>query len=340
MTNLIELDSLEILVIIDNELDPISASPNPSIEQTGGFGEIAQRAPLPPGDRAIAELRMDNICCSAHGLSVMITGIRGSERHTLLFDTGPEESAFERNARRLRAELAQVEVVHLSHWHRDHSGGMIQALRMIHAAKVAAGRERDRVVVDLHPARPDFRGMTTSLGPVSLEADPSFDEIEATGAKVVKCDEVHTVLEDMFLVSGEIPRLTDYEQGVKRGLRYDTKTGQWSEDMRIADERFVMCKLKDKGLVMFTGCSHAGVVNASREAVRLGDNSPLYAVFGGYHLADADADLIANTVSDLQKLKPSSLIAGHCTGWRAKFEIEKTMPGKLVPSFVGSKFVL
>lgn len=93
---------------------------------------------------------------------------------------------------------------------------------------------------------------------------------------------------------------------------------------------------------MFTGCSHAGVVNASRHAVSLaGDTAPLYAVMGGFHLADADPETISRSVADLKALDPAMLLAGHCTGWRAKFEVEKQIPGgKLVPSFVGSRFVL
>ena len=95
-----------------------------------------------------------------------------------------------------------------------------------------------------------------------------------------------------------------------------------------------------KGIVMFTGCSHAGVVNASKHAVELGQGTPLYAVMGGYHLADGEPELVQKTVSDLKALDVQVMLAGHCTGWRAKFEIQNQMPGRLVPSFVGSKFVL
>lgn len=97
-----------------------------------------------------------------------------------------------------------------------------------------------------------------------------------------------------------------------------------------------------KGTVVFTGCSHAGVVNASRHAVELSkDDTPLYAVMGGFHLADAEPEKVSDTVADLKALDAKLLLAGHCTGWRAKFEIERQMPGgKLVPSFVGSRFKL
>ena len=98
---------------------------------------------------------------------------------------------------------------------------------------------------------------------------------------------------------------------------------------------------------MFTGCSHAGVVNASRHAVDLGTSdtsntsTPLYAVMGGFHLADAEPETVSKSVTDLRALSPKMLLAGHCTGWRAKFEIEKQIGGNvLVPSFVGSRFVL
>jgi len=97
----------------------------------------------------------------------------------------------------------------------------------------------------------------------------------------------------------------------------------------------------DKGLVMFTGCSHAGVVNAARHTLDLHPDTPLYAVMGGFHLADAEAAQIASTAQDLKGLGVKVLLAGHCTGWRAKFEIQRVMEeGSLVPSFVGSKFVL
>lgn len=93
---------------------------------------------------------------------------------------------------------------------------------------------------------------------------------------------------------------------------------------------------------MFTGCSHAGVINASKYASFLGggDNTPLYAVMGGYHLADAESDHIQATAEAFKELGTQVLLAGHCTGWRAKFQIEKEMPGSLVPSFVGSRFMI
>lgn len=257
---LLELDSLEILVIIDNELDPISPCPSSEIQQTGGLKDISALGPLPPNDRGPGpcnELRMSNICCSAHGLSLLITGISGSTRHSLLFDTGPEESAFERNATRLRADLGAVEHIHLSHWHRDHSGGMLRAIAMILAAKThSEQRNEGPLVVDLHPDRPTFRGSMFDTTPVSMEADPTFAAIADAGAQVRRESGAHTVLDDMFLISGEIPRVTAYEKGLKRGIRFLPETQEWVDDTLIRDERFVMCNVKGeyRSLFFFPSC--------------------------------------------------------------------------------------
>lgn len=340
----LELDALTIQVIVDNELDPISPSPNPAIAQSGGMQTIALSGPTPPNRAgAVKELRMDHICCSAHGLSLLITGTKDGVSHSVLFDTGPEAHAWARNARRLGVageKIAGVEAVVLSHWHRDHSGGMEKALEMIGEARKAVGSELPPVQVDLHPARPMFRGMQPPNFPVvSLEPDPTFEEISAAGGEVHKSDETHTVAGDYFLVSGEIPRVTPYEMGLRFGKRVDDLSEGWKTDEQMADERFLMCNVKGKGLVLFTGCSHAGVVNAARHGVELASGTPLYAVMGGFHLADAGPEMISSTVADLQVLEPKALLAGHCTGWRAKFEIERAMGrGVSVPSFVGSKF--
>ena len=91
---------------------------------------------------------------------------------------------------------------------------------------------------------------------------------------------------------------------------------------------------------MFTGCGHAGVVNSSKLTLDLGMGLPLYAVVGGFHLADAKPDTIEQTVNDLKKSNIKVVLAGHCTGWKAKHEFHKQMPGSFVPCFVGSRFEL
>ena len=136
--------------------------------------------------------------------------------------------------------MASVEYIQLSHWHRDHTGGLLRAIQMINAAKNQA-----EVVVDVHPDRPDYRGiMTPTQVPIALEADPTFKDIEAVGGLLLKSDQVHTILEDTFLVSGAIPRTSDYELGIPGGIRLNTSSGKWEADEMIFDERLLMCNIK------------------------------------------------------------------------------------------------
>lgn len=247
--DLLELDTLTITAIIDNELDPISPSPNAAVQQSGNLKDIALKGrKLQQNERggALAEFRMDEICCSAHGLSLLITGTKGDQKHTILFDTGPEEAAWERNAKRLKADIAPIEVIQLSHWHRDHSGGMLKVLEMISAARKEQQSTLAPVSVDLHPKRPMYSGMwpPSVPGPLSFESDPTFEQIEGLGAKVAKSHQPHTVCDGMFLVSGEIPRVTEYEKGLKFGVRYHNDEKGWEEDWKMPDERLLMCKLK------------------------------------------------------------------------------------------------
>ena len=114
---------------------------------------------------------------------------------------------------------------------------------MITEAKRAQGRS-DKLLVDLHPERPEYRGFSIGETIISLQADPTFEELEKAGGAVQKHAESHTVLDDFFLISGEIPRQTSYETGVKAGMRFDKEENDWFSDELIADERFLMCNVK------------------------------------------------------------------------------------------------
>lgn len=248
MEGLLDLDSIEVLVIVDNELDPISPSPSDNVHQEGGIKDIAMRTPRLLDDRGKSveyDLPMSRICHAAHGLSLLITACRGGERHCILMDGGPEAAVLEQNATRLNAETGYVERIFLSHWHTDHSGGLLKALDMIYAGRTASHLDMGAVIVDLHPGRPDRRGVRLKDSSIiALEADPTIADIKARGGEVDLQDSEHLVLHGMFLVSGEIPRVNDYENGIESGMSFDYREGTWKTDELICDERFLMCRLK------------------------------------------------------------------------------------------------
>lgn len=120
---------------------------------------------------------------------------------------------------------------------------MLKAIQMVQAAKQAQGRS-DKLVINVHPDRPAYRGIALPEHIISFEADPTFEEISDTGAILEKRSEPHTVLDDMFLISGEIPRVTPYETGLKNAVRFDPEEQDWYSDEVIADERFLACNIK------------------------------------------------------------------------------------------------
>jgi len=171
---------------------------------------------------------------------------RYGRSHPGLCDLPP--SFWEQNVTRLGIDLSTIEIITLSHWHRDHSGGMLKAIQMITEAK-GSNNQTPEVQVDLHPDRPDFRGFKMGPKIISMQADPSFAEINAAGGVAKMREEGHTVLDDFFHISGYIPKVVGYEKGLENGMRYSQQTGKWEIDEAVTDERFLICNLR--GTLLF-----------------------------------------------------------------------------------------
>jgi 7,8-dihydropterin-6-yl-methyl-4-(beta-D-ribofuranosyl)aminobenzene 5'-phosphate synthase len=198
------------------------------------------------------------------------------------------------------------------------------------------------LVVDLHPNRPDRRGIRLPWGDVVMLPDePSLAEIESAGGQVVLHDEPHPIGGGYFVASGMVPRQTTYETGLPGHLSFHGEEVQ--PDELIADERLVAARVRGRGTTVLSACSHAGIVNACLEAQRMVPGAPIDVVLGGFHLAGAAVeDRIDPTVRDLVDLiHPSVVAPGHCTGWRANAALAAAFaPARFAPSVVGSRYVL
>jgi 7,8-dihydropterin-6-yl-methyl-4-(beta-D-ribofuranosyl)aminobenzene 5'-phosphate synthase len=327
------LDELSLVILVDNETDTLS-SVDDGIPQTPEAIGLAAR--LPADGAGGGKVVFDRLCCAGHGFSVLVTGRRGGEEHSVLFDAGPYPSLWRDNAERLGIDLARIETVFLSHWHSDHSGALPAAVQAIAAAR------QDGVAVDLHPDRPDQRGVVLPSGTtLLLPPEPAFEAIEEAGGRVARHAEPHTLAHGFFFASGQIPRLTSYETGLaghhsRRGDRFEA-------DPLILDERFLAAHVRGRGVTVLSACSHAGIVNACLEARAQDPDLPVDVVIGGYHLAGkAMEPRIAPTVDDLERrIGPRVVAPGHCTGWRAKAALAaRFAPGRYAPSVVGSRYTL
>jgi 7,8-dihydropterin-6-yl-methyl-4-(beta-D-ribofuranosyl)aminobenzene 5'-phosphate synthase len=163
--------------------------------------------------------------------------------------------------------------------------------------------------------------------------------MEAAGAEVGSTVG-HTVCGDFFYVSGMIPRQTSYETGLPGHM--SKRAGTWEVDEDINDERYLAVKIRGQGVVVFSACSHAGVVNVMKDAMRElseGDD-PLFAVMGGFHLSGGKTvqGRITETVRDMVRLKPKLVVPGHCTGWRAKVALANAFPDAYQPCVVAGTY--
>ena len=161
-------------------------------------------------------------------------------------------------------------------------------------------------------------------------------ELEAAGGRVELADDVRLIVDDMFYLSGQIRRTTPYEIGLT-GQVCRTASGAWEKDELLLDERFVAVHVRDKGIIVFTACSHAGVVNVLRHAREIFDPIPLYGVMGGFHLSGGYSEtIIPQTIEDMREFDLKSFVPGHCTGWRAVHKLVETFgEDRVVPSAVG-----
>lgn len=317
---LLTVDRIEVLVLVDNVTDNLSSTPN-HVENE--FSRLWKRG--------LRRLSGSCLCCAAHGLACAVTAWRGDVSRTLLFDTGPDPWIFERNVERLGFDMGTVDGIVLSHGHWDHCGAVLRALEMIQLRN--GGRA---VPTYMHPGMYAMRAMQAPDGTMRLFDDvPTAAMLEAQGARVVESTDAQAILDELFFVSGEIPRVTGFEPGMPGQYRRGADGTGWEPDPLLMDERFVAVKVKDKGAIVFSACSHAGIVNVLTHARDCFAGTPLHAVLGGLHLAGANEPIIPQTVEAMRPFELQTIAAGHCTGWRAVNALAGAFGDAVVPSTVG-----
>lgn len=319
-------ERLDILILVDNVTDSLSSAP-PFV--TREWQRLQQR-----GMRLLAG---GGLCCANHGLSLVITAHGPNGSRTMLFDGGPVDYAVERNGARLGVDFGSIEAVLLSHGHWDHAGGIPRALGLVRAAKGA----RD-VPLYLHPGMFEELGLRQSDGGVlPMERIPTPKEWREFGAEPIVTDKPLTCLDDLFYVSGEIPRVTPYEKGLIGQVRRVAERARWEPDPLLMNERFLAVHVRDKGLVVFSACSHAGIVNVLHHARDCFPGVKMHAAVGGFHLAGLTEAVIPETIRDLGGFGLDLIIPAHCTGWRAVNALVGAFGEQIVvPAAVGKLFSL
>lgn len=320
---LVAIDSLDVCILVDNVVDPLSTLPK---------GVTGQMATLMHNGLLVSSGYAS--CCASHGLSLVVTARIDGNTRILLFDAGPEAYAISRNGDRLGIPFGEVGAIVLSHGHFDHVGGLLEAIRLVvkqNGGKPIACHVNDEMFATRAVRLPGNRYLP-------FEDVPKPRDITERGGKVISSPAARLIVDNLFYLSGDIPRVTPYENGLPTQVKW--ANGAWEPDPLVIDERYVAAHVKGKGIVVFSACSHAGVINVLKDARRIFGDVPLHAILGGFHLAGRDVEsAIPNTVRDMRQFSLKRIVPAHCTGWRAVCALKAAFGEEaVVPASVGRIF--
>ena len=259
-----------------------------------------------------------------HGLSLHIE----CQGQQILFDTGASD-AFHRNAERLGVDLAAVDLAVISHHHYDHGGGLAQFLETNSRAKVYL---RSHDATDSY-----FRAFGGLLKrPVGLDRTL----FETYAGRFEFMDQPTEIAPDTFILTA-----IGQPYPEPKGNRYLFVEKEGVRSLDSFDHELVMVLRQEDGLVVFTGCSHRGILNMVDAVTKQFEGIPIKAVFGGFHLVSIPIlNLMAGSKAEVEEIGREMLrspiaktYTGHCTGAKAYSVLKGVMGDRLAYVPTGSR---
>ena len=224
----------------------------------------------------------------------------------MLFDSGAHPDTVLKNAQALKIDLSGIDEMVLSHNHGDHSGGIV-------TLRTELMKSDPKTLSVAHVGQGIFIPRIDKQGKDENGALPIRATYEGLGGKWVEHDKPTELLPGVWL-TGPVPRPNNEHNW--SGYR---QMADGSED--IVQEDCALIFDTGLGLVMLTGCGHAGVVNISQYARKVVREAPFEAIIGGLHLFRADDKTIAWTVAELKPMGVRHLLGAHCTGIEATYKL-------------------
>jgi 7,8-dihydropterin-6-yl-methyl-4-(beta-D-ribofuranosyl)aminobenzene 5'-phosphate synthase len=270
---------------------------------------------------------------AGHGIAILVKVYEDDKMHQVLYDTGPSAELIAHNVEVLGIDLKKTEAIVMSHGHWDHFGGLLWVLNEIGKDTPVYVHRRmfsDRRVVSEGPDGKIIR---------DLDSVPTADKVMSAGGKLVWITEPTLLANNTLMRSGEVQRVTDFEKGV---IGHQALVGgSWQHDEAIIDDGYLIANVKEKGLVVITGCSHAGIINMLKDAQRISGINKIHAVIGGFHLIGRDnVHRVTQTIWSLKDFNHKMLVPSHCTGWRGQHRIAREFPDAYAASSVWRLYII
>ncbi len=319
------VDAVRITILMDNLTDPL-LFPTQQVERMTWLHHLAK----PRVASALTDDGLPDALIAQPGFSALVRVTTGGRERAILFDAGVTPTGVVQNMRRLELSPTDIETIVLSHGHWDHVAGMEGIAKEVRPSNLP---------VLIHPAFWRRRRIAIpGLEPAELPAT-SRSALEGAGFEIIEERQPSFLLDGAVLVTGEVDRTTPFETGF---LGHEAHVhGSWEPDPLILDDQAIVLRLAERGLLVLTGCGHAGIINVVRHAQRLTGETRIAAVIGGFHLSGPMFEpIIEPTVAAFDDLQPELLMPAHCTGWRAVHRLAGRFPDAFVQSAVGTTISL
>jgi 7,8-dihydropterin-6-yl-methyl-4-(beta-D-ribofuranosyl)aminobenzene 5'-phosphate synthase len=262
----------------------------------------------------------DNPYLAQHGLAFFVEVRRGEQKTCILLDTGQTAEPLLHNMKLTGVSPGDIDLIFLSHCHYDHTGGLAGIL-------AAIGRETPVVA---HPLlfRENY-SLKPRLQPIGMRL--SRQQLEALGGRPVLAGEPFSLLPGVTS-SGEVKRSGSQEG---RGIgTYNLEDGSFHPDP-LRDDLSLYVNVRDRGLFILTGCSHAGILDILRQGLEVTGVSRVLGLMGGLHLLKTPPEEVEATVAELARYEPEYLWAGHCTGLLPLARLAQVFPRAFAQLQVG-----
>jgi 7,8-dihydropterin-6-yl-methyl-4-(beta-D-ribofuranosyl)aminobenzene 5'-phosphate synthase len=264
-----------------------------------------------------------------HGLSYFIETTVSGKTSACMFDFGLDPVGVLNNIALLGIDVGKANAFSLSHGHFDHYTSAVSILRQ-NQSRIAAGTPfyvGEEAFARRYAPLPGATELT-DLGQLKKE------DIEALGLKVMEVKTPVEIVPGAYF-TGNIERVTAYETVP---MRFQIKRGEKIEHDTFPGEQGVFFKVKGKGLVVLSGCAHAGIVNTVKQAQKVAGTDKIHAIMGGFHLINTKPELIQSTVADIKAMKPDYIVPTHCTGFEAIVAFSREMPNEFVLNTAGTQY--
>ncbi len=326
IANLGQVESATVTVLVDNQADLLA-------QETQTVKRFKKK-PL------LAE----------HGFAALIDLNPGGPGQKVLWDAGVTRDALLENMARMEIDPTSIDVIALSHGHGDHTAAVTDVLRAIvgrpESRKWPLGtppadlrryaEEGRRLPLVVHPAA--FRERWSKqkdgawFGPA---LPPPRAEWEAVGAEVILSEGPYQLAPGCW-TTGMVPRRSFESGGATRSRMY--RDGDQFLPDGIDDDQSILIHVRNKGLVIVSGCAHAGIVNTVNHAREISGVERVWAILGGFHLAPAKEDEIERTIDAIEALEPALVAPTHCTGFPAQGRFASRLPKAFVLNTVGATY--